>query len=93
MTLKKDNVALSNINLSGLSLNFDVKDYSAEKMQELTLDVKLVKKDGKVIDVTKDGSDNIYIENVESQVSLMYDYTQLSDIDSIVINGQTLKVK
>lgn len=93
ITLKKDNIALSNINLSGLSLNFDVKDYSAEKMQELTLDVKLVKKDGKVIDVTKDGSGNIYIENGESQVSLMYDYTQLSDIDSIVINGQILKVK
>ncbi|MGX6969675.1 DUF4179 domain-containing protein [Vagococcus bubulae] len=93
ITLKKENLALSNINLSGLSLSFDVKDSSREQMEKLTLDVKLVKKDGEIIDLTKDGGGNIYTENGESQVSLMYDYTELSDIDSVIINGQTLKVE
>ncbi|MGY3703376.1 hypothetical protein BW731_02590 [Vagococcus martis] len=93
ITLKKENLALSNINLSGLSLSFDVKDSSPEKMEELILDVKLVKKDGEIIDLTKDGGGNIYTENGQSQVSLMYDYTELSDIDSVIINGQTLKVE
>lgn len=93
ITLKKENLALSNINLSGLSLSFDVKDSSPEKMKELNLDVKLVKKDGEIIDLTKDGDGNIYTENGESHVSLIYDYTELSDIDSVIINGQTLKVE
>ncbi|MGX4685614.1 DUF4179 domain-containing protein [Vagococcus sp. JNUCC 83] len=92
ITLKKENLVLSNINLSGLSLSFDVKDSSREKMEELTLDVKLVKKDGGIIDVTKDGGGNIYTENGESHVSLMFDYTELSDIELVIINGQTLKV-
>lgn len=93
ITLKKENLALSNINISGLSLSFDVKDSSREQMEKLTLDVKLVKKDGEIIDLTKDGGGNIYTENGESQVSLMYDYTELSGIDSVIINGQTLKVE
>ena len=94
MTLKKENVKLSNISLSGLSLSFDVKDSSAEKVKDLTLDVKIVKKDGEIIDLSEDGNGQIFTGNDgESNVSLMYNYTELSDIDSVIINGQTLKVE
>jgi len=86
----QENIKLSDIYLSGISLSFN---YDSKDKEDVPLEVKLIQKNGNEKNIK---TNNLLLSSKnnegEQTIKIVYDYVPLDDIDSIIINGNKIDV-